>query len=343
MEFYLDTYKVQGSEPKLKPTVAEADPGWTAIDLRPDGSVADGWAISTSPVRSDTPQRIYLGNDADAVSVAMRNQLRSRLGVTLVATKLRDAVAELLLQWGTIDATRWKPLRASMLARRFEIFLGGSLFWSQPVVSGGAAVGSTFTQANSSTVTNMTELVAGLAVVSNKLVTDVFGTAAVGRLDAALATVDQRVSADIDASSLAAGAISGLLARKDGGPTMTFYYSRVDMVNNAIEIDKYISNTSSALTGGSAVSAFAAGVARSHAMTVDGSSITTYLDGAQVEQVTDTSIPGSATSTRVGVRGNKTTSGTVGWDNLVGEDLYQREDHVVRNPAQAAVQRASRW
>jgi hypothetical protein len=106
-----------------------------SIDLRPDATRRDGYALVTTP----EPQRglLHLGDEPGARSGVVRRLLGNRLGVGLRRDTLPQHAAALLLEHAREDGTRWKPLRPA--GWYYEIWLGG-LLWRMPILAGGATV-----------------------------------------------------------------------------------------------------------------------------------------------------------------------------------------------------------
>lgn len=150
--FYLGSYVGTGTglDP-FRPRGSD-QPGASAIDLRPDGSLVTGRCLVAVPIRDDTIGE-YLGDDpVRAIPAPIKRRLESALGITLTASVIRDAIAEILMVHGRTDGTRWKPLRPSRLRNRYEIWLGG-LLWSQPVIAGGASLSENWDCADSASLT----------------------------------------------------------------------------------------------------------------------------------------------------------------------------------------------
>lgn len=142
MEYYLVPFRGKGGPP-ASGTAFRADgsdqPGATMIDLRPDGSVVDGIAIAALPIREDRPGRIYLGNDLDGPSVAVRTGVASKLGLTLTHSSLRLIILELLTTHAG-GSGKWLPLQPvkdGLGGERIQIVLGREKIVDVPVIKGG--------------------------------------------------------------------------------------------------------------------------------------------------------------------------------------------------------------
>lgn len=72
----------------------------------------------------------------EALSTANRSRIGNAFGVTLQQVSMRDVIAELLMDHGRNDGTRWTGIRGFPSRRRsqYEVFLGGlGMIWSQKV------------------------------------------------------------------------------------------------------------------------------------------------------------------------------------------------------------------
>lgn len=139
MPFYLSQYE------EFKPGACRpggAQPGFSSIDLRPDGGATVGGeglnrCLLYLPTPSVDPALFPLADLPDEIiPTGRRNQLASRVGLaSLTATRLHDIVGELLLAPPT---NGWKPLRPEAGGARYGAYLG-PLTWTQPIVAGGSA------------------------------------------------------------------------------------------------------------------------------------------------------------------------------------------------------------
>lgn len=143
--------------PAVADALSDAGHGYGAVDLRVDAGQVDGWCLVGSDGRVDVPGVVYLGDDPDDQTRASRLALDTRLGVTLPAGSLRRLVRELLL----VEAddrppgqrTRWGRLRPNLRRGLYEICLGGRVWDTFPVVSGGAVFTDDFNRPDETPVT----------------------------------------------------------------------------------------------------------------------------------------------------------------------------------------------
>lgn len=229
--FYLGSYVGTGAglDP-FRPRGSD-QPGWSAIDLRPDGSLVTGRCLVAVPVRDDTIGD-YLGDDlARAIPAPIKRRLENALGITLSDSTIRGAVAEILMVHGRTDGTRWKPLRPERTTRRYRIYLGGVLF-DVPVIAGGVSISENWNCADSASLTcqlTWTEFLGTQwEILTNqaRCLTDGNNPRS-ARADSDLATDDQECQLTV--VDYAPGGVPGdyILAgptcRKDATATVTFY------------------------------------------------------------------------------------------------------------------------
>lgn len=138
MPYYLSSFELFGPQNAHHPVGAE--PGFTSIDLRPDGGATlDGGGLNACLLYAPTdppadPRLVKLADLADEVLPAvLKTKLANKLGATITATSWKDIAGELLL---TPPVGKWQPLRPEALGTRYAVWLGG-LLWSQNVIEGG--------------------------------------------------------------------------------------------------------------------------------------------------------------------------------------------------------------
>lgn len=345
MYYYLSPYIGSGKiipDPKapggarddrFRPLIA-SQPTWHAIDLRPDCTRLDGWALCAVPERpaaTDLARMHALGEDLDAPSAAVRTGLGNRLGLTLEGGRLRHIVPELLLQHAREDGTRWKPIRPTH-RRRYEIWLGGTEpLWAMPVLSGGSSIADPFAVdgdlAGSGPSWTWSEFVGTAWIISGGravLTGQVAENAA--RADSDLVTDDHY--AQVTLSSISADAEQntqgGVLCRKDATATQTYYLFRavaaLVAAAQVYDLGKAVGGVQTSL--GSDATAPANG----HVLRLDcsGSTITAKRNGVIViGPVTDTAITGNL---RTGLWGYSATSVPPATDSRVELDDFSAGD-----------------
>ena len=200
MPYYLAPYIGSGgADDPFRPRGSD-DPTWAAIDLRPDVTRLDGGGLNACLLwvftPSSDPALFHIADDEqETLRPAGRNALRSRLGLTTLAASRWDQIAlEVLL---TPPANAWKPVRASRVARRYEVWLGpGAPLITQPVIAGGATITENWNCADSATSPSCqntwSEVQGAWGITSNQLssLTDGSGGNLWTRCDADLATDD---------------------------------------------------------------------------------------------------------------------------------------------------------
>jgi hypothetical protein len=146
----------------------------------------------------------------------------------------------------------------------------------------------------------------GVASTAASLVASAGGTNQVAVCQTDLLTVDHRVSVTLSAWTLASNAQAGPIARASANGLSYYYFRAVPASGHAFELGS--------VTGGTSFSALATyngtAPAAGQVLTLDctGSTITALINGAQVMQVTNTTV---STGTRVGIFGFRGTGGDV--------------------------------
>jgi hypothetical protein len=309
------------------------------IDLRPDARVVDGWALALLENGTPVPSGALVLSDADVgpdaaaqtLSGNIRNQLSSRLGLTIPNTTLGSIVAEILLSGddrplGT--RTRWRPLRASRLRKRHEIWLGG-LLWQQPIIAGGATLTETWTGISDGTTINgdhnWTKVQEGGGAGTWHIDTERLGMAVesetnnVARAEADLDGVDHEVSASVNfayvsGSTLNRGGVCGRFSA-----SADTWYGCWASPRNALAPWLVKSVASTLTTLASTANTVSVPATYTIAIIIDGSSLTGQVTGFSDLETTDTDI---TAGTRWGADGRTRSVANVHyWDNFTAEDL----------------------
>ena len=318
MHYYLAPYVGVGSHADpFRPRGSE-QPGWSAIDLRPNGAVITGRALMAVPTRDDTIG-VYLGDAPDSPSLAVKAAIEISLGVILTADRLRTIIPEVLIQHARTDGTRWRPLRPSTQRKQYEIFLG-ELFWSQPVVAGGVDVTETFNTADSDIlgpVASWTELEGDWDVVSNQA-SAISGQPCLARADTDMATDDHLTEFTVITVTRSSAALGmGPICRKDSTATLTYYlwWGATDAGGSNHYLYKVIAGTATQLGATATNDLVANELMRVRA---DGSTIDGSIDGVVITSVADTEI---VDKLRGGIRGYVGAGDVVILDNGRVADL----------------------
>lgn len=333
MRYYLTSYLGNGRDDNGYVPPGSDQPGWRAVDLRPDSTKPDGRCLLALPVHDPTVVGLDLGEDLDASSSLLRTRLGNALGVSLGAARLRHMLGELLFAHGREDGSRWRPLQAAM--GRYELWLG-ELVWSSPVLAGGAEVAEHFNTANSDTLgprLTWTEVSGDIDIVSNRASCQTPNGNDAARAEHNLATADhyaQCVLATLIAPDSGAGF-------QNGGPCARFdptssssgtrtYYQMQGRRSTSEQQRRLIKRVSGTLTtlGGPDTMTVAGTTLR---VSPDGSTIKGYVSGTEHYSVTDTSITGHL---RTGIcgeivgAGNGGAAGDVEFDDFLAADLWVR-------------------
>ena len=146
MPYYLAPYIGAGTEEDPFRPLGSDQPGWAAIDLRPDASTLSGLNMCLLFLpNADPDAQLRQLSDAveEVVTTGTRDAINTRLGSTITTGKLSDVIADLLIN---PPANRWKALQASR--GKFEIWLGGRIY-EAPVIRGGVEGSDNFNRPNS--------------------------------------------------------------------------------------------------------------------------------------------------------------------------------------------------
>ena len=126
MPLYLSPYKGSGAKsdpfrPKYN------DPGWSAIDLRSDGTLVGGFCLLWLPIANAAIDMIELGDDiSTVVSLARKTRLTTALGLDVTTqTTLGDILDFLLFNRHT---GKWNPVQARQNNKEQEIYLDRRLW-----------------------------------------------------------------------------------------------------------------------------------------------------------------------------------------------------------------------
>lgn len=129
----------RGSGTRADPFRADgADiPGSGSIDLRPDPTSVDGFALVYRPNDLASLAQNKIGDDIKATfGTAVRNRVANRLGVDLAGVSRFDVLAAKLLRQPPVNG--WNALLPNRREMRYEIWLAGLLVWEEPWITGGA-------------------------------------------------------------------------------------------------------------------------------------------------------------------------------------------------------------
>lgn len=162
-----------------------------------------------------------------------------------------------------------------------------------------------------------TELVGDIDIVSNQARSTTLGSQVIARADSDLSSVDHYVQASVGAGDETTSSNPGVIGRKDGTATLTFYLANGDFVSNVLRLFKCVAGAFTQL--GSNVSlTLTSPTTYLFRLTCNGSSITHTVDSVDQTTQTDTAITAGL---RCGLRGQKNTSTYVSWDSFEAADL----------------------
>ena len=329
MPFYLAPYIGAGTrDDPFRPRGSD-QPGWSAIDLRPDASRLDGGGLSACLLYLPQPSldsRLDLValDPADTIGSVLRSTLVSRLKLidTPLSSRWDDLAMELLLG---PPPGGWNALRASMNGS-YEIYLGGTLK-RIPGISGGLQ--ENWGCPNSSSINcqlTWTESADVFSILSNAV--RVTGTTAYAwaRADADLASTDHYAQVTIVNQTSVDFNEGGPIIRKDSTSTATFYTAMFGHSTSfgidRHELEKFVSGTNTLLGSVDTTNTFSAGEVLK--VQANGSTISAFKNGGALTMSpqTDTSI---TTGTRAGIIANvDTTTGSgmfIDYDDFAAQDL----------------------
>lgn len=329
--YYLDQYLGTGApDDAFTPGLAYGPTGedvWSAIDLRPDPTRANGACLVVVPTRVDGPGRLYLGDDPYAtLDPATRTAIGLKLGVDLVSATLADSAVELLVEHGREDGTRWRPVKSGRGEPYLDVHLGG-LLKRVPLIRGGSRFDENWNCSDSTTSPSCqltwANVLGTLGILSNHLYSAADGPN-YARAESDVATADH----EVQATTVAIDATGSFTDYYGGGPCCRFsssaqtcYLYRVEGRDVWIhKIFKCVAGTETALT--SSLSSTNAAFGHTLKVKASGSTITATLDGTDIGNVTDTSI---TTGTRGGMmtkaQNDIGDSSRSRWDDWFAQDL----------------------
>lgn len=317
MPYYLAPYVGAGTDlDPFRPRGSE-QPGWAAIDLRPDGGatlIGSGLnaCLLHLPVADPQPQlRLLALESGELLGPGLRQVLATQLKLLAlpVATRFDDLIMELLL---TPPPNGWKALRPTR-AGAYDVHLGG-LLKRVAVVRGGSLIAESFNKLDADTLgpdQPWTEVLGDLDVLSNHCVVGTLsGTVPdLGRADTDLATDDHYAELMVVELTLGTGTSSaiGVACRKDSTATNTLYWYRGNITStpdNFHQLFKTVAGASTQLGSSDATDVAAGEII---AVEANGSSITGRRNSVvSVGPVTDMAI---VNNLRAGIR-NFVTLGT---------------------------------
>lgn len=292
---FLDPFRPRGS----------GQPGWSAIDLRPDSSRLDGGGLNAAllhlPVADPDPLLRLIGlAPTDPLGAVVVAGINMRLGTSVVPGTLRDIVAQLLL---APPVNGWKVLLPT-IQRRYEIHLGG-LLYQQPVIAGGVSISENWTCSDSASLTcqlTWTEVFStGWNLTTNAAQADGPGGAHIesARAESDLATADQDVSVDairlVNTVSNSVGGVAARFAAAAETLYSGFIWREFAAGRDRVTLRKTVTGTETDLAHSADQTITPPDRIR---LTVSGSSLEAFLNGTSVVTATDTAITGN---TRCGI------------------------------------------
>lgn len=335
MPLYLSKYIGSGTHADPYRPVGSDQPGWSAIDLRPNGGATlDGGGLNlcllSLPV-AHADSRLYqlASGFGERIPLTVRAGMAARLNTTISYTRFDDVVAQLMLY---PPANGWKPIQ-NRVTKPIAIYLGGLLSPNPAMRPLAAKVyRETWSTADSASLTSdltWTEFSgSNLTLTSNRC--QVTGNVARNdaRAEVALDTDDVHVEVQLTSwNAVSVNLAFGVLGRKDSSSTQTYY--DFSLVNNSgteyRHITKLIAGVETELS--TKIGAYLPN--ETIALEVEHSTITGFRNGSiWTGPVTDTAI----TSGRyAGVWGySDSASNTATGDNWMAKDVSPVSSRVSR-------------
>lgn len=270
--YFLTGYVGRGTDPDpMRPAGLGPLPGdqphWGSLDLRPDPTRLDGYAILGTQERMRTG--VYLGESLDGRSPRLQRLLGNRLALSLGSRvpTLRSHLLDLYVQHARRDGTRWMPVSRTSQGR-YTLMLGPDVLFDVSELAGGISgkyedfprpghpgsvlLYETFNTADSDTlgpVYTWTELQNDIDIVSNAAEGQSSGIRDTARCDTAMTNEHHRIKGAV--STFPSGMLTtkvsqpGVFARKDNSATLTYYLLTLVYGAGALNavISKVIANT----------------------------------------------------------------------------------------------------
>lgn len=309
MPYYLAPYIGSGTFADSYRPLGSDQPGWKAIDLRPDPSRADGGGLNACvlylPTHDPDPGLTTIVADRqELVSPAVRNQIRNRLGLTDLTEADFPSLIAAVLTRPPVGA--WKRLVATSRLDRYQIFLDG-LLWEAPVVR---AASDDFNRANEAPIgapwSNMSFGDQDIALSGNRMV------AGASTGEDMVYYTDATTSADqYSQAVMSVVGYSGPSARmNDPGATLDMYFHRMNDTDAGLK--KYVNGTITDID----VHGIFGNAGDLIRIECEGSTIRGFVEGVEEATVTDTSITTEGNGVGMFIA-------TGEWDDWEGGDLAE--------------------
>ncbi len=307
MPFYLSEYIGSGTKVDPFRPVGSDQPGWSAIDIRPDASLLDGGGLNACllhvPIAFSDPLARFLADDKlESLTNPQKNFLQNKLGIDLSSpTLLRDIIATIMT---APPVNGWKGIIPGFL--RWEIWLGG-LLWEAPRISGGAS--DDFNRADEDPIA--TPWVTGIfsstnvRLVSNAVIADSSANDCAAYYSGAASTSDQYAQLDTTGTT---SSIGGPVVRVTAPGGFSGYEYDNFGSSTLGEILKWSLGVSTLLASGT--------ITRANPLRIEaeGSTIRIYANGVLSQTTTDSAVTG-------GQPGLFTYRNDLTFDNWSGGDL----------------------
>lgn len=291
--YYLSEWKGMGQIPNdpFEPVVAEYTNNWAVIDLRPDGEKVDGYGIVSTDglleIKNDS--RITLicnGVDLNSpLTGSIKNELAKAFSVTVKGLSLPEVIQNVLADTGHIITPEQDG--------KVRLNLNGQLAGAKQPAYTHSTIADSFTRGASGTLGSSSEgwtwtTVAGSFGINgaNQAFQNAgFGVLSLGRANSDLGSQNMYSQCTIENDI----GTQGAACRIENSANNT-YYAAYYVSPNTVRIYKVLGGAGSSIAGPTAV---AYGAGKYIKLTCNGSTLTSYFDGAFVNSTSDTAIAGT--------------------------------------------------
>lgn len=256
------------------------------------------------------PTRLWISVDTDPPQVAKINRSTGAVVLSWTAPKAVEDIAFVSgLFYMALDQEFHHSISKGNRVRQFDELTG---------IEQGAVVEENFNFPNSDSLNGQlswTELFGDIDIVSSKAqsITNVSQVVAAANVNL---KSDQFIQAVVNASEETNGASIGLILRKDNSATLTFYLFSLSYNTNQAFIVKQVAGVNTTLASASII--LTAGVSVVLRGEIIYKNLRLLVNGLPVVETINGDI---ITGSRVGLRGFKTTTGNVTWDNFIAGEL----------------------
>ena len=327
MPYYLAPYMGTGTDDDPFRPRSSDQSGWSAIDLRPNAGIIDGWCFLFLPAHDPDHDLILLaGTKGDRVSQGSVNKIISRLGLNMLDPDPFDVMVSQILVSPNIEFP--KKIRAGRKSQALRIWLGpqgAPPLWEMKLIQGGSSLAESFNKANSDTLgpdQTWDEYTGDIDVVSNEASN---GGTATGKafVTAELATADHHCEFSVTKVATPASSFNniGSSVRQENVADHDHYRCQIRKSSAAawdINLIKDFAGATTQIAGPTGISAPT--LPKTVRTEVNGSSVSGSFDGNTIGPTTDTDITGFKRC-GIGSMKGRDAAGDVACDAWAAADL----------------------